>query len=577
MAQRIIVLPDQVVNRIAAGEVVERPASVVKELVENAIDAQGKEISILVEGGGVRGIRVIDNGIGMGRSDALTAFQRYATSKIRVTGDLGKIQTLGFRGEALPSIASVSKVKVVTKEEKSLSGTEIRLEAGQVKEIRETGCPGGTDLTAEDLFFNTPARRKFLRSANTEFSHITEAVVRLALAYSGIRFRLFHNEKRILDLPPTKDRLVRIGGLLGNDVYRALRQVKLRTDTLEIEGYLSDPTFTRPNPKGIHIYVNGRSVRDRTIYHAVLEGYRHLIPKDRYPVVILFLEVPPWSVDVNVHPTKNEVRFESTGLIHESVTGLFHDFRTVSVEPRHEGPTWGEEVSLPHRTVSESATAYNTFPSAPRLGGENEPKVSRAEPFEGATSVLRILGQVGRTYIVCESPRGLLLVDQHAAHERIVFEQLKRGLACGKPKVQNLLFPETVEFSRLEWETVQRYLPELVRLGFEVEPFGRNTVVIKSVPSILSGKDCRQVVSNLIRDLIAEEAHGNIGESIEAVLKVTACHGAIRSGQTLSKEEMAGLVEAMEGEKFFYTCPHGRPVCREIKIPQLERMFMRKS
>lgn len=576
MAQRIHILPDEVVNRIAAGEVVERPASVVKELVENSIDAGGTEISVFAEGGGVRGTRVIDNGTGMERTDALTAFQRYATSKIRVSDDLATMQTLGFRGEALPSIASVSRVKMVTKEEQSLSGSEISLEAGRVTDIRETGCPTGTDVAVQDLFFNTPARRKFLRSVATEFSHIVEAVVRVALPYCGVHFRLFHNEKRILDVPPTKDRLTRIGSLLGNEIYKALHRVRIRMDALEIDGYVSDPAFSRPNAKGIYIYVNGRFVKDRTIHHAIMEGYRGRIGKDRYPVVVLFLQVPPWSIDVNVHPTKNEVRFGSTGIIHQGVLGLFQDPTGGSGEARQEDSIDRGDFSIRRMTVTESAAKYSLDPSIGRTESGPIHEGSRRELFKKTTSSLRILGQVGRTYIVCESPRGLLLIDQHAAHERILFQQLKRGVDCGEPEVQRLLLPETVEFSPAEWETVERYLPELGRLGFDLEPFGRNTIVIKSVPSILPRRDYSQIVSDLVRDLIGEEVHG-IGKDIEAVLKVTACHGALRSGQELSTEEMTALLEEMEGEGFFYTCPHGRPACREIDTPQLEKMFMRKS
>ncbi len=578
MDQKIHVLPDEVVNRIAAGEVVERPASIVKELVENAIDARATEVSILVEGGGLRKIRVIDNGTGMGREDGLTAFQRYATSKIEASEDLTTIQTLGFRGEALPSIASVSRVRMVTKDEESLSGVEIWLEAGQVGEIRETGCPRGTDVAVEDLFFNTPARRKFQRSVATEFSHITEVVVRIALAHCGTHFRLFHNEKRILDIPVTKERLVRIGSLLGREIYRVLHRVSIRMDSLEIDGYLSDPGFTRPNPKGIYVYVNGRFIRDRIIHHAIMESYRNLLPKDRYPVAILFLSLPPWSVDMNVHPTKNEVRFSSTDLIHRGVVALSQDFmRGPSVCSQADTIGRGESPAPP-LTIGESSPNYSTPPSAtyPRRGGpdaEALPGVLFKEP----SFSLRILGQLDSTYLVCESPGGLVLIDQHAAHERIVFQRLKRGVEKERPEVQRLLFPETIELAAAELEAVRRYLPELKRLGFELEPFGGNTLVIKSIPLILSRGDCCQIVPDLIRDLTSEEAQDDMGKGIDTALKVTACHGSIRSGQALSMEEMTMLLKEMEQEGFSQTCPHGRPACIQIGLSELEKRFMRKS
>lgn len=577
MAQKIHVLPDEVVNRIAAGEVVERPASVVKELIENAIDAGGTEISILVEAGGLREIRVIDNGTGMGREDALNAFQRYATSKIRVSDDLATIQTLGFRGEALPSIASVSSVKMVTKEQQSLSGTEIWLEAGQVKEIRDAGCPKGTDIAVRDLFFNTPARRKFQRSVATEFSHIMEVVVRIALAQCGIHFRLFHNEKRVLDIPSTRDRLVRIGSLLGREAYRALRRVGVRMDSLEIEGYLSDPPFTRPNAKGFYFYINGRFIRDRIIHHAIMEGYRNLIPKNRYPVAVLFLRLPSLSVDTNVHPTKLEVRFSSTDLIHRGVIGVAHGLRGGSAEHGRQTSASPEAPRVGPLTVQEYAPGYPSIPSVPHLGDRRDAQPSPRGLFRSMLSSLRVLGQIGKTYMVCESPEGLILIDQHAAHERIVFQRLKREVERGLPEVQALLFPETVELSPLEWETAKRYVPALKRLGFDLEPFGRNTVVIKSVPSILSRKDCSQIVTDMIRELMTEEAQGGMETAIETVLKVTACHGAIRSGQILSGQEMTMLLEEMEEEGFFDTCPHGRPACIEIALPELEKMFRRSS
>jgi DNA mismatch repair protein MutL len=577
MSRKVHVLSDDVVNRIAAGEVVERPASVVKELVENAIDARATEISVLVDKGGLREIRVLDNGVGMGREDALTAFQRYATSKIRMSEDLVRIETLGFRGEALPSIASMAKVKIVTREAHSLTGTGIWLEGGQVKQVRDTGCPSGTDLTVEDLFFNTPARRKFQRSVGTEFSHIVDVVTRIALAYCDVHFRLYHNEKRVLDIPGTKDRLVRIGSLLGKETYKTLHRVHVRMDSIEIEAYLSEPVFTRPNPKGIYIYVNGRFVRDRIIHHAIMAGYRNLIPRDRYPVAVLFLKLPSWSVDSNVHPTKTEVRFSSTDLIHRSVGSLAHALKggvtgnNLSVSEDH------GKSGVPHLTVEDSSARYGSFRTP---ADEENPHVLK--PLQGDLhgqfqSLPRVLGQIGKTYLVCESRRGLVLIDQHAAHERILFQRLKRDLEHGKPEAQSLLFPETIDLSPLEFETAERHLPELRRLGFDLEPFGRNTIVIKAVPSILYRKDCFQVVLDLIRDLVGDKGPGGMGKGIEMVLKVTACHGAIRSGQALTREEIVMLLKGLEQEGFTQTCPHGRPACVEIGAAELEKMFMRSS
>jgi len=576
MAQRILVLPDDVVNRIAAGEVVERPASVVKELLENAIDAGATEISILVRKGGMDEIQVLDNGTGMSREDALTAFQRYATSKIRASDDLETMRTLGFRGEALPSIASVSKVRMVTREKTTLGGTEICLQGGEVREVRETGCPKGTDVIIRDLFYNTPARRKFLRSVTTEFSHIVDTVVRIGLAYHHIHLKLFHQERNTIDVPSTEDRMVRIGTLLGNELYRALRRCRVHMDFLSIDGYLGDPGFTYPNAKGIYVYVNGRFIRDRIIHHALMEGYRNLIPKQRYPVAVLFLELPPWGVDVNVHPTKREVRFSAGDLVHRGIVALCSDLREGSGGSVREGSTSDESEALA-LGVRESPPSYGAlWPSADQES-RMPPQGSEKAGFTDVVSSLRPVGQIGQTYVVCESPTGLMLIDQHAAHERIVFERLKRAVDEGNPTFQTLLFPETIELSPLEWETAERYLSDLKRVGFDLEPFGRRTLVIKSIPSVLAGKGCDQLVHDLIRDLVAEETRSEIGEHVETMLKVTACHGAIRAGKSLSMEEMVSLLAQMESEGFIRTCPHGRPAWVEISRRDLEKMFMRSS
>ena len=576
MPQKILVLSDDVVNRIAAGEVVERPASVVKELLENAIDAGATEISILVKKGGMEEIQVLDNGTGMSREDALTAFQRYATSKIRASEDLETMRTLGFRGEALPSIASVSKVTMATRENAKLSGTEIWLEGGQVREVRETGCPRGTDVTIRDLFFNTPARRKFLRSVTTEFSHIVETVIRVGLAYHNIHLKLFHQQKCTIDAPSTDDRMVRIGTLLGNELYRALRRSRVRMDFLTIDGYLGDPGFTYPNAKGIYVYVNGRFIRDRIIHHALMEGYRNLIPKERYPVAILFLELPPWGVDVNVHPTKKEVRFSAADLVHRGVVALCHDLAGGGDSSVREESAGDESEPLP-LGVRESPPDYRTLWAPADPGSRMPSQVLEKGGFTDVVSSVRPVGQIGQTYVLCESARGLMLIDQHAAHERIVFERLKREVDEENPTCQRLLFPETIELSPLEWETAERYMVELKRIGFDLEPFGGRTLVIKSIPSVLAGRGGDQLIHDLIRDLVAEETRGETREHLDTMLKVTACHGAIRAGKSLSMEEMTSLLAQMEKEGFIRTCPHGRPAWVEISRRDLDKMFMRSS
>jgi DNA mismatch repair protein MutL len=452
---KIKVLPENLSNKIAAGEVVERPASVVKELVENALDAQSTRISIEVEKGGQSLIRVSDNGTGMNHDDALLALERYATSKISTDDDLFSINTLGFRGEALPSIAAVSRFSLITRDDASDGATEIIVDGGKIKSVSEAGAPIGTMITVAQLFFNTPARRKFLKTIGTEMSHVADTVARMALGHPKVQFRLIHNDKVIKSWPLVSERFDRVVDVLGQDLQQDLHPIEFNRDEISISGFITSPRVTRRTSRGLYIFVNGRFVRDRTIQHGVFEGYAQRLVKGQFPIAVVFINLPFDQVDVNVHPTKNEVRFVNPHHVHTAAKSAIA--QTLYEVDRIQ---WGTEKS----------NAHKTFPQQPRVSEEVMPEfgirkaqagISNSEPAAGfqypdssgqqpaarnqqpaassqkqqptmwerkGFSSLRVVGQLHNTYILCESDAGLVLIDQHAAHERILFEQLdQRG------------------------------------------------------------------------------------------------------------------------------------------------------
>ncbi len=598
---KIKILPEVLSNKIAAGEVVERPSSVVKELVENALDAKSSRIMIEVEKGGRSLIRVSDNGTGMNRDDALLAPERYATSKIHKDEDLFAINTLGFRGEALPSLAAVSKFCLVTRDETSQAGTEIIVEGGTLKKVSEIGAPRGTMITVKQLFFNMPARRKFLKTVNTEMGHIADAVSSLALGRPGVHFRLVHNDRRVKNWPATDDPVNRIVDVLGKDIKDDIFSIEFTGDSLSIAGWLSSPGVTRSTSRGIYVYVNGRYVRDRVIQHALFEGYHGRIVKGQYPVAVLFIRVPYEQVDVNVHPTKHEVRFAQQKMVHDTVAGVVRDRLRSS-----DRPGWTMKKSRPsaeYPGVAESATHFripqqhikaqhpatnNQYPRSNGIFAPLRPASPLKQDFSFTPtgiqtplwskkrfSDLRVIGQFHDTYILCESAGELVLIDQHAAHERIFFERLKNRSLDSRTTAQKLLIPETFDLGYREGKILEKLIPDLNELGLEIEPFGGDTFVVKSVPALLKDRAVKPLVIEMVEKMAQIGFTPGLEKAIDACLMLMACHGAIRGNQRLSDKEIKGLLEQLDGCDQPSNCPHGRPVWIRMTLKDLEKMFKR--
>jgi DNA mismatch repair protein MutL len=570
---RIRILPEVVSNKIAAGEVVERPASAVKELMENALDAGSPRILVEVEKGGRRFIRVSDTGSGMGRDDALLALERYATSKIEGDQDLFAIRSLGFRGEALPSIAAVSRLTLVTNEDPKEPGTEIRIEGGKIVKVNAIGAPQGTQVTVKDLFFNTPARRKFLKSVSTEMGHIVDTVDRIALGWPGTVFELVSNGRTIRRFSAESHEVHRVMEVLGVAQAGDLKEIRFSAEGLTLRGWTVPPQETRTTGRGIFIYVNGRFVRDRILRHALMEGFRGRLVKGTFPLAVLKITLPEDQVDVNVHPTKSEVRFLRGQWVHDQVAAAVAKALEASMpfawRPRSNFGTKPLEVRETHAL----------FTSPPMQGGSAMPREAPAVPKEQAhlwedtgKKPLQVIGQFRSTYIVCESDEGLLLIDQHAAHERIFFEQMQKA---GGALAQRLLVPETVELGFRESRILEKWVPALNTLGVEIESFGETTFVIKSVPALLGGRP----VEPLIRELIEKAAEigvaGSFKEPVEHCLAVIACHAAVRGGQALSKEAMEDIIEKLYACRHPANCPHGRPTFIQWTDAFLEKAFFR--
>jgi len=564
---KIKALPPEVIAKIAAGEVVERPASVAKELMENSLDAGSREIKIEIHSGGKKLIRVTDDGEGMTAEDARSAIQRYSTSKIESAEDLFAIQSFGFRGEALSAIASVSRVKIITRKESTLAGIEINIEGGEIRESKEVGCSLGTSVEVRDLFFNIPARLKFLKSQGTELSHIGELVAKIALANPQTRLQFIHDGKLLANYPIRENLTSRLAEALGRETAEKLYFFQFKNGTVEIHGYAGEPGLTRPNARGIYLFVNRRPVRDRLLSHAVLEAYRNLIAKDRYPVTILFVQVRPSDVDVNVHPSKWEVKFADSETVHRYA--LLGVRRLLEKTPwLKEQEAWKELKEIPG--VYTPPQAKTTSPLGQESFGEEtwgkKESISQT-PF---------LGQIDKTYLLFESSDGLTLVDQHAAHERILWERLRQEFSSGTIRRQSLLFPEIVEFSFREAKAAEEHLLELEKMGFEIEPSGGRTFWVKAVPEILSSREPVQALKEMIEQISSWGREADFYTSFESLIKRMACHGAVQSSQTLGPEEALALLADLESCASPSRCPHGRPTLLKISITDLEKMFGRR-
>jgi len=586
---RIKILPETLSNKIAAGEVIERPSSVVKELVENALDAGSSKITVEIERGGRSLVRVSDNGTGMGHDDALLSLERYGTSKLTDDTGLFSIRTLGFRGEALPSIASVSKMSLITRAKEDTAGTAIEIEGGKIKSVSEIGAPPGTMISVKQLFYNTPARRKFLKTINTEMGHIAEAVSRMALSRPDIHFRLIHNGK-IAKSWPAADPRERVADVLGKDLFDVLHPVNVTSDAVSISGWIASPRITRTTARSIYLFVNGRYVYDRMVHHGLFEGYRGRVMKGQYPVAALHIDVPPDRVDVNVHPTKKEVRFLDQEIIHRSLIAMVSKAlegidRTPWPSPADAGPARGKP---PKAAESVAAFAPEPRPQSLRnattiatesFGRGPDAAVSQAAQDrlweEGSFAELHIIGQLHNTYILCEAADGLILVDQHAAHERVLIEQLQ--LQAPKTASQSLLVPETLDVGYREADALNSLIPELHRFGLEIESFGGNAFTIRAIPAFLTDRDIKPLIAEILEEAVDIDTGSSTGleKAMDRCLNIIACHGAIRAHQRLDDQQMKELLRQLDGCRHPSQCPHGRPTWIHWSTGYLEKSFKR--
>lgn len=575
---KIHVLSDEIASRIAAGEVVERPASVVKELIENSLDAGASEISVWIEKSGTSLIRITDNGEGMGLEDLVLAVERHATSKLVNEENLFRVSTLGFRGEALPSIASVSKMEIVSRPRLAEAGHRLRIEAGKKAEPYVTGTPPGTSVEIKDIFFNTPARRKFLKSPATELSHVCDVVNRMALAYPEVHFRLFHEGRIIADYAAIRERQDRLRQVLGRDIAKDLIPISSSQGELLISGFLSCAPAAFPNTRYLLNFVNRRFVRDKVLTHAVLCGYETLLMKGQYPAVVLLLNIPFAAVDVNVHPAKVEVRFRRPSSVHEAVAEAIRQ----ALRAQARAPS----AKIAAAELSASVGVMEAMLPYARATTDNDCRPLKADVFpiarvdrerreEGFFSSLDILGQILNCYLVCSSPRGLALIDQHAAHERVAFEKMRQQLSVGEVETQRLLIPQTIELSAGESMLLALKLPALAQLGFVLEPFGPDIYAITAVPALLPEGDYRPSVQQMLAELAEVEKSEKLRQELEERLATIACHSVIRANRKLETSEMRALLQELDRIEFATQCPHGRPVLVEFGSDELDKMFKR--
>jgi DNA mismatch repair protein MutL len=659
----IRVLSDQIANKIAAGEVVERPAAVVKELMENALDAGAREIRIEVAGGGAQRLRVTDDGCGMVRDDALLALERHATSKLRDVDALSAIATLGFRGEALPSIAAVSRFRLETATATAAAeggaGTRIEVAAGKIAKVEEAGLPAGTSVTVADLFFNIPARKKFLKSEATELGHITTLVTHYALAYPEIRFHLETPQRALLSLAPVASHAERLRQIFGPELVTqcvefsetvnwapelggAPERDAADAPGLGLFGFASRPELQKLNRNSIFIFANRRLVRDRLLQHAISAAYTNMLPNNTYPAVLLFLDLPFAEVDVNVHPSKTEVRFRRQTFVHDAVRdairgalgvarpvpGFLRERQTrPSAAPTWSagsgGRPWSEPVAVPFSpgveadlgiSIADLPSGFNLTaapvpPSERRLPLESlesleQPPVHRAAgapvawvPETGAgcglregqalalppaadeLAQLRPLGQIHDSFIVAAGPTGLWLIDQHCAHERVLFEQLsaqRRAVERGGPREsQRLLMPLIVELEPGRWQGFAELAPELEAAGFEAEPFGRTSLAVKAAPAGIAAEQVERLLREILEIAVAEE-RGVTAERVRTRVTATiACHAAVKVNMRLEPEKMTWLLARLAQADYPMTCPHGRPVLLRYSLDEIQRAFKR--
>jgi DNA mismatch repair protein MutL len=585
----IRVLPEDVAAQIAAGEVVERPASVVKELIENAIDAGASRIDVAVRAGGKTSIRVVDDGCGVPSGEVALAFQRHSTSKLTTAADLERITTLGFRGEALASIAAVSRMTFATRATGEAAGTSLRLEGGQTLTRREIGRPPGTTVTVENLFFNVPARRKFLRTDRTERRHIDRWVNRYAMAYPELAFALSHEERNAFRSPGSgqlRDVLAAIYGLeIGENALDIMSDEQPGQDGIRVSGLVGPPSFHRANRTTITVFVNGRWVNDASLTYSIVQAYHRLLPSGRYPLAVVMVDLPPGDVDVNVHPTKAEVRFRDGDAVFRAVQRAVR--RTLlerSPVPRAGSPARypGEMERVWPGAQDDAGEAWRRRERLVGLARPERPTERQLE-LGGDLAVggegrsippLRVIGQLGATYVVAEGPRGLYLLDQHAAHERVLFERLLAERERAEVASQALLETALVELGPGAADVLEEHLEMLGLLGFDMEPFGGSTVLVRAVPAIVAEEQPGQLLEDVAAALLAGD-EPLVGPVEEVVARQVCKRAAVKAGKVLDRPELEALIRALEQCENPRTCPHGRPTMIRLTVGQLAREFGR--
>ena len=580
---RIEKLDAAVANQIAAGEVVERPASIVKELVENSLDAGATAIAVEIEAAGTRLIRVVDNGSGIHHEDMRLALERHATSKIATTEDLSTITSMGFRGEALASVTSVARTKVTSRVAGSDRAWVLAVEGGLEKLYAPAAHPQGTSVDIRDLFFNTPARRKFMKSERTEATHIAETVRRIALANPGVNFELTHGARTIERLPLTKALSGRVEKLLGRDFLAGAVEIDEQLDEVRLHGWIGSPTYTRRTADQQHLFVNARYVRDNMVGHAIRQAYRDVIFHGRQPVFVIYLEIPPDAVDVNVHPTKHEVRFRDSRQIHDFVYGRLNralrDVRPGGSSDLVKGTNAPIDMAEP----TSPAWVQASFPRQRNAAAEVEkdvtPPAMDDSDIDAEEHVIPplgyALGQLGGAYILAENQDGLVVVDMHAAHERITYEKMKSALSAEALTGQRLLVPLHLEVTRQEADLVETLTEEFGHLGIRLERLGPSTVRVQEVPALLGTEDAAELVRDVLGELVEYGHSDSLSERTNALLATMACHGSIRANRRLAIEEMNALLREMERTENAGQCNHGRPTFHLQNLADIDRLFLR--
>ena len=583
-------LPADLANQIAAGEVVERPASVVKELVENAIDAGARRVQIHVELGGKKQVRVEDDGEGMGPEDARLAIERHATSKIRRADDLAAILTLGFRGEALPSIASVSHFVLRTRARGLASGTEIRVNGGAVASVTEIGAAEGTVVEVNDLFYNLPARRKFLKSDGAESAQVSRIVTQLALAYPEVGFTLTSAARTVLQAPPAaspRDRLYQIYGERDD-----LMEVRKEAGGMRISGFIAALAEQGPTRGPQNLFINRRIVKDRTIAHAIIDSYSQASIKERSPEVHLFIEMPADALDVNVHPTKAEVRFRDQSLVHEVVRRAFMEALGQSGVPQLQlQPETARHFSAspalpgvlaggiyPNRWLPNAAAPGTVAPGTVAPGTLAPSTLAPSTLAPTATPTLKPLiplGQFRDTFIIAVDDDGLAIIDQHVAHERVLFERVMERLTTGRFESQRLLVPMVLDLAPSACQALVNRTAELERFGFELEGFGGATIKVTAVPALLKIEDCSKALLALAEDLEGLDRGSQVQDALQRIAATTACHAAVKANDPLTYEKMAHILEELRATAYSTVCPHGRPVMLRLTRREIEKNFDR--